>query len=219
MLLFASIVGYFIIKYCQGIIFTLTLISFLMVSMILLKFFPNHFPIVDQAHLPFLATFFFLFGYNIKKKYLLPKLLEKRMPLGFSSIIILLCGFLFWPSSMVSLNVVFCIPFCISAIAGTLLIYLLCASIKFTPPRTLQDYLLFLGNNTYSVLMMHILSFRLLSTILVYTLGLSHDMISEHPAIHFLSNEGYWILYLLFGINIPLLIQYLYNNTIKKWKK
>lgn len=217
MLLFSLIAGYFIIKYCNGKMLLIIMMTLLFISMILLKFFPGHYPVVNQLHLPFLSTFFLLFGFFIKKMNLLTILTRKRMLLVVCSLLLLLCGFAYWPSSMVSLDYIYCIPFCISAISGTLSIYYLSTLIKY-PPR-LQNYLLFLGNNTYCILMMHILSFRFVSTILVFTLGLSHDLISEHPTIHYLSNEGYWILYLFLGINIPLLTQYVYNKIIKKWKK
>ena len=67
--------------------------------------------------------------------------------------------------------------------------------------------------------MMHILSFRLMSAILILCCGLDWNRLADFPTIHFMTEKGFWIAYLIFGINLPLLVQFIYNKICCIWKK
>lgn len=218
MLLVASVVGFVVIKYCKGKIYYLVLGGMLVMSLLMLKFFPGHKPIVDQTHLPFLSSFFFLVGYSFKKENLFVRLGEVKMVMVLA-IALLVCGYFCWLSSMVSLSVTSCLPFSLSALAGVILVHSLGKKLlAITPPYLLQ-YAKFLGNNTYAILMMHILSFKLVSVVIILFCGLEWSRLADFPMIHFMTEKGWWIAYLIGGINILLLGQIVYNKICCLWKK
>lgn len=137
MLLVASVIGFLVIKYCKGKIFYLALGGLLGMSVLMLIVFPGHKPIIDQTHLPFLSSFFFLIGYSFKKEQVFDKLGKIKMPLiVVISAALLACGYNYWLSSMVSINALHFVPFCITAIVGTILLNALSKIIlRITPPR------------------------------------------------------------------------------------
>lgn len=73
-----------------------------------------------------------------------------------------------------------------------------------------------MGNNTYSILMMHILSFKVVSLLIVLFYSLSWRELADFPTIHEFTVQGFWIVYLIVGINVPLLAQLAYNKILKK---
>lgn len=222
MLLISSVLGFIVIKYCKGISFFFALMGLLVMSVLILEFFPGHIPIIHQLHLPFLSSFFFLTGYFFKREQVFEELRTRKTYLAIVvvlSLILLVSGYNFWLSSMVSLSTERCIPFCVSAIAGIILVYNISKkALEITPPNPL-NYVKFLGNNTYAILMMHILSFRLMSAILILCCGLDWSRLADFPTIHFMTEKGFWIAYLIFGTNIPLLVQFIYNKICCIWKK
>lgn len=139
MLLIASLVGFFIIKLCKGMYFYLALGGLLVMSVLMLALFPGHKPIIGQAHLPFLSSVFFLTGYFFKKKQIFERLRLRQCYSGmvvFLSLVLLFGGYNCWLSSMVSLSVAYCLPFCVSAMAGIMFIHEISKGvIKIAPPR------------------------------------------------------------------------------------
>lgn len=137
MLLISSVLGFIVIKYCKGISFFLALVGLLVMSVFMLELFPGHMPIIHQLHLPFLSSFFFLTGYFFKREQVFEELSIRKTYMVIAlvlSLILLVSGYNFWLSSMVSLNMERCIPFCVSAIAGFILIYNMSKkTLKITP--------------------------------------------------------------------------------------
>lgn len=137
MLLVATILGFFIIKYCKSHWFYTSMGILLLLSIVMLQMFPGHYPLVDQVHLPFLSTFFFLVGYDFKRKDYLKKISNdvRAVWTFLFCILTLVLGYNYWLSSMVSINAIYCVPFCVSAIGGVIAVYLLAKVVKkITPP-------------------------------------------------------------------------------------
>lgn len=137
MLLVATILGFFIIKYCKSLWFYISLCALLLSSLVMLYLFPGHFPLVNQAHLPFLSTLFFLVGYDLKRKELLQTISHKLsiIFIFLLGVILLVLGYNYWLSSMVSMSIVCCIPFCVSAIAGIVCVYFVGKKLLKSPPH------------------------------------------------------------------------------------
>ncbi len=62
----------------------------------------------------------------------------------------------------------------------------------------------FIGANTFIILTWHFLSFKVVSLFIIWREGLSLDRLSDFPGIY-LGNSYDWILYLIFGITLPLI--------------
>lgn len=124
MLLIASVAGYYIIGHCgrKGLLLVELL---LLAATVLLLVFSVRIPVIGQAHLPFLSTFFYLLGY-ISRSMRWIDLLKSQHVISFTlSSVLLIIGFLFWTSSMVNVNSANCIPFCISASSGIIIVMFL----------------------------------------------------------------------------------------------
>lgn len=138
MLLISSVLGFVLIKCCKGVSFYLALMGLLVMSVLMLELFPRHMPIIHQLHLPFLSSFFFLTGYFFKRNRVFEKLRIRKtymFSVAVISIIFLVSGYHYWLSSMVSLSMERCLPFCVSAIAGIILVYNISKKAsEITPP-------------------------------------------------------------------------------------
>lgn len=220
MLLIASVIGFFIIKYINGKYFYFALSALLLMSLFCLVLKLDNMPIIRQGHLPFLSSFFFLVGYEFKRKNIFTALDRySSILVVMMSLALLLSGYFLWLSSMVSLRALYLMPFCITAIMGTVLIYRLSRNLlQFAPPYILK-YLNFVGNNTYAILMMHILSFKVVSLFIVLIYGLNLSALADFPTIHYMTEKGWWIVYLFIAVNVPLLAQIMYNKICRVWKK
>lgn len=217
MLLIASIGCFFVIKYCtkNGIYIVMGVL--ILLSIILLQVSPNHIPFIDQAHLPFLSSFFFLVGYLIRKCNVTEKIRNCSLFILSTALVLLIGGYNFCLSSMVSLSSLLCIPFCIIAISATLAMFEISRKLTSLPPPALK-YITYMGNHTFSILMMHILSFKIVSALLIWHFSLPYDLLSNFPTIHFMTEKGFWIVYLIAGVNISLVCQWSYIISKHKWK-
>lgn len=143
MLLIASVVGYFTVGHCchKGIIYVE---FFLLAVSVILLVFPVRIPVLGQAHLPFLSTFFYIAGYISRQRGIMDKLKKRRVISFTLSFVLLIIGFLFWTSSMVNMKPINCIPFCMSAFAGIIIIMFLADIInkRFSPPPHTQCHTL-----------------------------------------------------------------------------
>lgn len=63
-----------------------------------------------------------------------------------------------------------------------------------------------IGDNTLPIVTFHFISFKLVSLIIIAFYGLSNVRLSEFPVIEEYSCRGWWILYLLVGVTIPLIL-------------
>ena len=80
-------------------------------------------------------------------------------------------------------------------------------------------YLDYLGKNTYSVLMMHIIAFKIVNAFLLFFLGISNEHLSDFPTIYCAAKHGWWILYVIVGVNLPLVMKYVYDSFFERLQK
>ena len=69
----------------------------------------------------------------------------------------------------------------------------------------LRDILVFIGDNTLYVLVFHILAYKAVSLLKIWHYGLEWEQIGCHMVIHDFRDDGYWILYSIAGVALPLL--------------
>ena len=60
--------------------------------------------------------------------------------------------------------------------------------------------------------MMHVLRFKIISIIIVRCYDLPIDFLGAYPTIEQYTNKGWWIIYLLTGVSLPLILNYLYQQ-------
>lgn len=72
-------------------------------------------------------------------------------------------------------------------------------------------FIKFAGDNSYHILALHFLAFKLASLIIIPIKGYPIDYIGEFPVIH--AKAYWWILYAVVGIVVPLLVVYIFKSS------
>lgn len=158
----------------------------------------------------FLAVIFFLIGLGFKE-FEMPKF--KRI-IGFTAFTLVVIGGFFWriktAQNFYPINRI--VPYILTAVLGTWSVYSL-------PWERLQgsvsQFILFIGNNTLTILTWHFLCFKILSLLLVNLYSLPIGQLAEFPTIIALSKRGWWLAYCITGIALPLLVAYLTSHHQK----
>lgn len=68
------------------------------------------------------------------------------------------------------------------------------------------------GNYSFSIMALHFLSFKSINAIQCLIYGYDLRMISSFPCLRL--DNGWWVVYLLTGLILPILSSYIYNKII-----
>lgn len=150
-----------------------------------------------------LASFFMIGGYIYKRS-------------GFSyechfgiilpiSVVLITVGSVYWHGDMLTVEHYNLIPYCFTAIVGSLMILSLCHLLE--KKNLISKSLSYAGNRTLDILTWHFLSFKAVSLIIIMLYGLSIHQLGEFPIIKEYSHKGWWLVYTFGGVFIPLLIE------------
>ena len=112
---------------------------------------------------------------------------------------LLICAY-YYPTSMLTFSVNNVIPYIISAISGIYLIH----CISSETPSLFKKYLGYIGDNSFIILTLHMLSFKVISLIYVFHYKLEIVRISEFPTISDIKSSFWVIAYFVVGIILPL---------------
>lgn len=170
---------------------------------IFMKSFPPGTPVIRQLALIFYGGSFFMLGCCCKE--LFKKLTDSVWTLPLS-VILLVIGTILAPSSMLKVNGIWnSILYFFEAIPGILMILILSSFINKL--IVLKKGLSYVGNNTRVILFLHFTAFLAINLLAVNRMDLDRSFIASFPVIHSLKN-GWWILYSIAGISLPLLLKY-----------
>ncbi len=97
------------------------------------------------------------------------------------------------------------IPYAVSALLGTLMVFSLCKLLS--KKERVTKILTYIGDRTIDILTWHFLSFKLVSIAITLLYGLSITRLAEFPVIDEYACKGWWLLCLFIGIVIPLFIE------------
>ena len=95
------------------------------------------------------------------------------------------------------------VPYAITAIVGTLAIFYLSNRIAVKNIK-ICDWLTYIGNNTLPILTWHMLCFKIVSILIINFYGLPMARLAEFPVIEEYSKQGWFLLYFLVGVLVPL---------------
>lgn len=192
-----SIVGYIVIKNIKSRLFGG---GSLLCMTILLAFLHKEMPYFGVGAREFLASEFFVIGYYYKK--LECKFHEKWcvLPLGLFTITF---GTHFYQATLLSFKWWQVILYGATAIIGTLMVFYV--SKKIVKLQTVANkWLVFIGNNTLTILTWHMLSFKIVNLIVIYAYGLPISRLAEFPVIEEYSQQGWFLLYFFIGVVVPM---------------
>ncbi len=158
--------------------------------------------------------FFFISGYWFKEKF--GKINERKLIIQVSEIVIgislVLMGYFFWPVIVSSVTCRTIVPYAISALGGSLVIWRFCGFVSKESSH-LRKVLVYIGNNTMPILIFHILSFKVVSLFIIRVYNLPIEMLADYGTIAGYSKIGWWAMYLVVGITLPILVNALYNKV------
>lgn len=220
-LLFGSMIGWFVIKFCKG---RMRLMSLMLVMLMLLSIGGNFLVHAATGALyppsMLLYAFFFVSGHYIAKFN--ARIKEWFQSLSVVSIFrhlyrykfvaVLLMGvFTFAIASIldyfagvsITRRMTWDMPlFIMGALSGIFMVLCVC---KFFIRGLLRKILAYYGNNTMSILTWHFLSFKLVSFLLICFYGLSITELADTPCLYS-KGASFWLVYFVVGITVPLLI-------------
>lgn len=129
------------------------------------------------------------------------------IPLGA---VIVAAGACYWPCGMLTFTWQKTVPYYLSALAGTIMVFSLCKFLdKSKPVRKVMTYI---GDRTLDILTWHLLSFKAVSLIIISAYGITITRLAEFPVIEEYTSKGWWILYFIVGVLMSLLIERLLSG-------
>ena len=184
-------------------------------------------PYLHIGHVDFFAAYFIMVGHGVKtlkiKSKTIVQYVNNSWPLIIVFALIVGVGSVFWPSS-VNCKWNTMLPYSITAILGTLMIFaiadklnrltcnasLLCNRII----SVIKNLVVYIGEHTLEILTWHFLSFKIVSLIIIYTYRLSWDRLGDFPVMTDYAHQGWWIIYLVVGVALPISSTYAYHSFI-----
>ena len=165
-------------------------------------------PVLGISAREFMAGFFIWSGYMYAKyKFNF----DSCWWLIVVAALLVAAGVKFWQCSMLSLKYELIIPYVFTALLGSLMVFGISRHLS-EQESLLKHFLVFVGDNTLSILTWHLLSFKLVSLMLIWIYGLDIKRLAEFPVIEEYACQGWWVLYLTIGIVASLFV------SIKKLK-
>lgn len=121
------------------------------------------------------------------------------------SIVLISLGTVYWQAIVPRCEWWKVIPYYITASIGSLSIYLCCKRICNIKHDGLKEVLVFIGDNTISILTWHMLSFKLVSLIIISIYSLPIEHLAEFPVIESYTTAGWFVAYFVVGVFVPLI--------------
>lgn len=204
----------------------------LFVSSFAVDFFNLRVPYLLIGQVDLFAAFFIMVGHAVKtlkvKSKPIVEYINNSWPIIISFALLVGLGSVFWPSSVqCKWNIM--LPYSVTAILGALMIFAIGDKInRFTcnSPSiyskmisSIKNSIVYIGEHTLEILTWHFLSFKVVSLLCIYTYGLSWDRLGDFPVISDYAQRGWWVVYLIVGVGIPIFGTYFYHNYFLKMLK
>lgn len=172
----------------------------LLAATLVFGFIERGIPFLGIGAREFMASLFIWSGYMYAKYGFK---IDKRWWVIVASALLVAVGTEFWQSSMLSLKFGLIVPYVITALLGSLMVFGISGHLS-TCDNWLKRILVFVGDNTLDILTWHLLSFKLVSLLLIWIYGLDIKRLAEFPVIEEYAYQGWWVLYLTIGVVAPL---------------
>lgn len=196
-LLYASVIGFFMIKYIKNIYIGTALA---LGVTIITSAFNLRVPFWGIRSLTFLSTAFFLMGYVYKKQY-------DNWNKGYLSIlfaIIVAIGSVYCYTSMLGFTTEKILSYVICAICGTVMTLNVSRYIA-SKEGWVKNMLVYVGNNTLTVLTWHFICFRIVSLIIIQLYSLRMEQLACFPIIQ--EYASWWMVYFVVSAGVPLVLK------------
>lgn len=143
-----------------------------------------------------------MIGYNYKAMNLAIHRSWWTIPVG---LLLVTLGVFYWQASLLQFSWTQVIPYLISAMAGILMVFKLSSYVN-NKDNLLKRLLVYIGDHTLTILTWHFLCFKIVSLIIIYWENLPIERLAEFPVITDYSCRGWFILYFIVGMAVPLVL-------------
>jgi fucose 4-O-acetylase-like acetyltransferase len=127
-------------------------------------------------------------------------------------------GSVYWHATMLSFTYINVVPYALTSIIGTLALFKVGIYIADKTKSLACRFLDYVGRYTFNVLTWHFLSMKVVSLAIIYIYGLPIKRLSEFPVIEQYATQGWWIVYLIIGVGVPVTGTYYYHLLEKRIK-
>lgn len=163
----------------------------------------------------FAAYVAFLMGMFLKHYNIMESIKGKYVIIWICTLVILLIMNNFVDIGMntgLITNVIF---FVIVSLAGWIFIYGIALLVNKTKLRSIFSYV---GRHTLWILLLHFLSFKIVSCIYIMITGVNKLYLAAFPVIK-IAGGAWWIAYTVVGVAVPLMVEWLIKSGISCTKK
>lgn len=196
-LFWASIIAWIVIRIIRNPLIGSCIV--LIMSVLYDKFIPT-IPYSAIGGLSFFFAFFFLTGYAIKKFDV--KIVKYQ---GLLCVLVVWVSSVFWKTEMQSCNKYTLLPYCITAILGTLMTMQLSRTIATLTKGYFKLFFIFVGEHTLEILTWHLLCFKVVTFLAIWVEDKPIEMLSQFPILNDQNYPVWWLFYLIVGVGLPLL--------------
>lgn len=211
-LFYASIISYVVIKTSslfgeiKKICMTLIGIVFMLILGALFSYLQLRIPLFSIGSREFIASAIVLIGYTYRniKINLNKTTLYYLIPV---TLIVLTLGMRYWQMTLLNITWWKIIPFVATSLLATITIIECCKIIGTNNQKSkIVKLLIKIGDNTITILTWHFLCFKLVSLVIIWIYHLPMNFLGSFPAIELYAKRGWFIVYFIIGIFIPLLM-------------
>lgn len=135
----------------------------------------------------------------------------------FVSAFIVGVGSLFIKCAMTDYSWTEIMPFALFSIIGTLMIFGISAKIANTSFPIIKNHLDYIGSHTFHVLTWHFLSMKIVTLLFILIFSLPMTKLSSFPVYKQFAHQGWWIVYTIIGVEIPILWMKMYDSITLKY--
>lgn len=202
---FGTILSLFLMKYVHSVQWCLVVMLGLS---IVSSQFNLHIPYFGIGTLTFLSAAFFIAG-RVAHQYFSDENVKNINNWGGTSILlvgIVGLGSLLMPTNMLKYSTWQILPYFVFAVSGTWLFFNI-SSILVNRTSCWKKLMVFVGDNTMTILTWHFLCFKLVSLMIIVIYRLPIEKLAEFPVIEEYSNY-YWILYFIIGSGLSLIVKF-----------
>lgn len=204
-LFFCAFLFYATLRLCKrsvmggGILLTMCFLSL---------YFGKSVPYFQIGAKEFLGAFFMMAGFIYKQK---GWHWENNIFIVPFAIALITLGTFYWQCGMLTLTTQKLFPYTCSALAGTLMVFAI-SRLIMKSKAIYKKFMIHIGNHTLEILTWHFLSFKLVSLLIIGIYDLPIAILAEFPVIEEFAYSGWWIVYLLIGVSLPISCIYIMNH-------
>ena len=147
----------------------------------------------------FLAALFFIIGHIFASS----NVRRLGLPAVLVAFVIVFIGSRYWCTQAYHIyydNRII-LPYIVTAVIGTWMVYSLPWHHMGQRVKAIMHYI---GNHTLVILTWHLLCFKLVSLVIIYTYSLPYERLAEFHIIAEYATQGWWVVYLFAGVFIPI---------------